>query len=193
MCLLIEVENHWWGGNEVAANVAGELITRGPYTISRLFYKAPETLTPRSFDSLKGFYHSGDLVCRNEKGYLTVVEAWFKTKLNRGGEKSLLKKLKNLVTEAWSWSYTVRLSLLPDSIDGEKKLCFLFVPKNWPLMEWRAFTLRSNLRSLAWAIIKVPDRFEFIESLRIRQSWKTKQSGVDVDVIRQRLQQDSKR
>ncbi len=128
MCSLDEVKIIDEEGNEVAANVAGELITRGPYTI-RGYYKAPEH-NAKVFDS-EGFYHSGDLVCRNEKGYLTVVGR-DKDQINRGGEKIAAEEIENLLLKHELIVHSALVSM-PDAMMGEKSCAFI-VPK-WPLME----------------------------------------------------------
>jgi len=69
---------------QVADGEAGQLLTRGPYTI-RGYFRAPEH-NSRSFTP-DGFYRTGDIV-RFQQGNL-VVEGRIKDVINRGGEKML--------------------------------------------------------------------------------------------------------
>ncbi len=69
-------------GADVAPGEAGELWTRGPYTI-RGYYRAREH-DPVAFTP-DGFYRTGDLVRRLPSGHL-VVEGRVKDVVNRGGE-----------------------------------------------------------------------------------------------------------
>ncbi|MEP7729540.1 (2,3-dihydroxybenzoyl)adenylate synthase [Marinomonas primoryensis] len=185
MCSLDEVKVIDEEGNEVAANVAGELITRGPYTI-RGYYKAPEH-NAKVFDS-EGFYHSGDLVCRNEKGYLTVVGR-DKDQINRGGEKIAAEEIENLLLKHELIVHSALVSM-PDAMMGEKSCAFI-VPKI-ASHGMKNVTLRKYLRGFGVADYKVPDRFEFIESLPLTPVGKPNKVALR-EVIRQRLKQDSKR
>ncbi|MDE8602761.1 (2,3-dihydroxybenzoyl)adenylate synthase [Marinomonas sp. RSW2] len=185
MCSLDEVKVIDEEGNEVAANVAGELITRGPYTI-RGYYKAPEH-NAKVFDR-EGFYHSGDLVCRNEQGYFTVVGR-DKDQINRGGEKIAAEEIENLLLKHESIVHSALVSM-PDAMMGEKSCAFI-VPK-MASHGMKSVTLRKYLRSFGVADYKVPDRFEFIESLPLTPVGKPNKVALR-EVIRQRLQQDSKR
>ncbi|GAB3456739.1 (2,3-dihydroxybenzoyl)adenylate synthase [Streptomonospora sediminis] len=70
-------------GDPVPPGTPGELLTRGPYTL-RGYYRA------RELDGLRftpeGFYRTGDLVVRSERGDLVVVGR-VKDQVNRAGEK----------------------------------------------------------------------------------------------------------
>lgn len=57
------------GGNEVADGEVGEIVYRGP-TVFKEYYRDPET-TAEAFKG--GWFHSGDLVRRDEEGYFFVV------------------------------------------------------------------------------------------------------------------------
>ncbi len=70
-------------GVELPDGEAGELQTRGPYTI-RGYFRAP-TVNATAFTQ-DGFYRTGDLVRRRPDGNL-VVEGRIKELINRAGEK----------------------------------------------------------------------------------------------------------
>lgn len=77
-------------GTDVAEGTAGELWTRGPYTL-RGYYRAREhdatSFTP------DGYYRTGDLVRRLPTGHL-VVEGRIKDVVNRGGENVAATELE---------------------------------------------------------------------------------------------------
>ena len=183
MCSLDEVKVINEAGEEVAVGEIGELATRGPYTI-RGYYKAPEHNT-KVFDS-EGFYHSGDLVRRNDKGYLTVVGR-DKDQINRGGEKIAAEEIENFLLRHELIMHSALVSM-PDSMMGEKSCAFI-VPKI-ASHGMKSLTLRKYLRGLGVADYKVPDRFEFIDSLPLTPVGKPNKVALR-ELIRQRLQLNS--
>jgi 2,3-dihydroxybenzoate-AMP ligase len=180
MCSLDEVKVINSTGEEVSVGEVGELITRGPYTI-RGYYKAPEH-NSKVFDS-EGFYHSGDLVRLNDKGYLTVVGR-DKDQINRGGEKIAAEEIENLLLKHEQIMHSALVSM-PDTMMGEKSCAFI-VPKV-ASHDMKSITLRKYLRGLGVADYKVPDRFEFIDSLPLTPVGKPNKVALR-EVIRQRLQ-----
>ncbi|MGO2354160.1 MAG: (2,3-dihydroxybenzoyl)adenylate synthase [Marinomonas foliarum] len=183
MCSLDEVKVLDAEGEEVAAGEIGELATRGPYTI-RGYYNAPEH-NAKVFDS-EGFYHSGDLVCRNDRGYLTVVGR-DKDQINRGGEKISAEEIENLLLKHELIMHSALVSM-PDSMMGEKSCAFI-VPKAVS-HGMKSLSLRKYLRGLGVADYKVPDRFEFIDSLPLTPVGKPNKVALR-ELIRQRLQHNS--
>ncbi|ETI58657.1 (2,3-dihydroxybenzoyl)adenylate synthase [Marinomonas profundimaris] len=184
MCSLDEVKVIDEAGNEVGANVEGELVTRGPYTV-RGYFKAPEH-NAKVFDH-EGFYHSGDLVRRDENGYLTVVGR-DKDQINRGGEKIAAEEIENLLLKHELVMHSALVSM-PDDMMGEKSCAFV-VPK-MASHGMKSITLRKYLRGFGVADYKVPDRFEFIDSLPLTPVGKPNKVALR-EVIRQRLLQDKK-
>lgn len=69
--------------NDVAPGETGQLLTRGPYTISG-YYRAPAH-NAQAFTA-QGFYRTGDNVRLDEVGNLHV-EGRIKEQINRAGEK----------------------------------------------------------------------------------------------------------
>lgn len=183
MCSLDEVKVLDAEGEEVAAGEIGELATRGPYTI-RGYYNAPEH-NSKVFDS-EGFYHSGDLVCRNDRGYLTVVGR-DKDQINRGGEKISAEEIENLLLKHELIMHSALVSM-PDTMMGEKSCAFI-VPKV-VTHGMKSLSLRKYLRGLGVADYKVPDRFEFIDSLPLTPVGKPNKVALR-KLIRQRLQHNS--
>lgn len=158
MCSLDEVKVVDADGHPVANGVAGELVTRGPYTI-RGYFNAPEH-NEKAFDR-DGFYHSGDLVTLNDQGYLTVVGR-DKDQINRGGEKIAAEEVENLLLKHESIMHSA-LVAMPDALMGEKSCAFI-VPFN-KQHGLKGVALRKYLRAQGIADYKIPDHFEFIDQL----------------------------
>jgi 2,3-dihydroxybenzoate-AMP ligase len=143
-------------GREVADGEAGELLTRGPYTI-RGYYNAPEkNLEAFTTD---GFYRMGDIVRR--QGRYVFTEGRRKDLINRGGEKISCEEVENLI-------YThpkvkvVTLVAMPDPLFGEKACAFV-VPKPGETIgfdELIAFLRQQNIASF-----KLPERLELVSEL----------------------------
>ncbi|TDO98905.1 (2,3-dihydroxybenzoyl)adenylate synthase [Marinomonas balearica] len=158
MCSLDEVKVVDEVGNEVTNGEAGELVTRGPYTI-RGYYNAPEH-NRQVFDE-GGFYYTGDLVRQDERGYLTVVGR-DKDQINRGGEKIAAEEVENLLLKHELIMHSALVSM-PDKTMGEKSCAFI-VPK-LKTHTLKSVGLRKYLRTHGIADYKIPDRFEFIDTL----------------------------
>ncbi|MBM6549490.1 (2,3-dihydroxybenzoyl)adenylate synthase [Marinomonas ostreistagni] len=158
MCSLDEVKVVDSHGQPVANGIAGQLVTRGPYTI-RGYFNAPEH-NKKAFDQ-DGFYHSGDLVTLNDQGYLTVVGR-DKDQINRGGEKIAAEEIENLLLTHEQIMHGA-LVAMPDALMGEKSCAFI-VPFN-KHHTLKGVTLRKYLRAQGVADYKIPDHFEFIDQL----------------------------
>ncbi|WP_444944589.1 (2,3-dihydroxybenzoyl)adenylate synthase [Microbulbifer sp. ZKSA006] len=160
-------------GALVPPGEAGMLATRGPYTI-RGYYNSPEH-NKAAFDD-EGFYRTGDLVQRDEHGYLRVVGRQ-KDQINRGGEKIAAEEVENLLLRHDTITQAA-LVAMPDDLMGEKSCAFL-VSSDASL---RPVALRKYLRSLGVAQFKLPDKFEFVQSLPL-----TPVGKIDKKVLRKEL------
>jgi 2,3-dihydroxybenzoate-AMP ligase len=131
---------------------AGHLLVRGPYTI-RGYYRATEhnasAFTP------DGFYRTGDIVVRNDQGYLTVVGR-AKEQINRGGDKVAAEEIENHLL-AHPLVQDVAIVAIPDAYLGERTCAFVILRETL-----RASELARFLRTRGVADYKVPDRFEFV-------------------------------
>ncbi|MEO9777327.1 (2,3-dihydroxybenzoyl)adenylate synthase [Roseibium sp.] len=143
-------------GRPVADGETGRLATRGPYTF-RGYYRSPDH-NAEVFDD-EGFYYSGDLVCRSNGTYLSVVGR-VKDQINRGGEKIAAEEVESLlllhpdVREA-------ALVAIQDPMLGEKS-CAVIVSQNSCI---KPLALRRHLMSLGIAEYKLPDRFSFADAI----------------------------
>jgi len=144
-------------GRQVAPGEAGQLLTRGPYTI-RGYYKA-EAHNARAFTP-DGFYCTGDLVSLTADGYI-VVEGRVKDQINRGGDKVAAEEVENHLL-AFPGVHDAAIVAMPDPFLGERSCAFIVVRDG---QRPEAFELKTFLQARGLAPYKLPDRFEFVESL----------------------------
>jgi 2,3-dihydroxybenzoate-AMP ligase len=145
-------------GSEVADGEAGELVTRGPYTI-RGYYDAPERNAEAFLPG--GWYRMGDVVRR--RGRYVWTEGRRKDLINRGGEKISCEEVENLVL-AHPKVKSVVLVGMPDPLFGEKACaCVVTLPgETLTFAELIAF-----LRQRQIASFKLPERLELFAELPV--------------------------
>ena len=140
-------------GREVPDGEAGELITRGPYTI-RGYYRAPEK-NSEAFTA-DGFYRMGDIV--RKWGRNIQAEGRRKDLINRGGEKISCEEVENFIHRHPAVK-SACLVAMPDPVFGEKACAFVI------LREGESLTfegLTTFLRGLQIASYKLPERLEVV-------------------------------
>jgi 2,3-dihydroxybenzoate-AMP ligase len=140
-------------GQEVPDGEAGELLTRGPYTI-RGYYLAPEK-NAEAFTA-DGFYRMGDIV--RKQGRDVFTEGRRKDLINRGGEKISCEEVENFILMHPAVK-SVSLVAMPDAVFGEKACAFVVVREGQGLTfdELIAF-----LRAQKIASFKLPERLEVV-------------------------------
>ena len=145
-------------GRELPDGEAGELITRGPYTICG-YYNAPEknleAFTP------DGFYRMGDIV--RKRGRNVWAEGRKKDMINRGGEKISCEEIENLIF-AHPKVKAVTLVAMPDPVFGEKACAFV-VPQ--PGEQLGFDELIAFLKQQHIAGFKLPERLEIVAEFPI--------------------------
>lgn len=140
-------------GNEVPDGEAGELVTRGPYTIHG-YYRAPEK-NAEAFTA-DGFYRMGDIV--RKWGRNIQAEGRRKDLINRGGEKISCEEVENFIHRHPAVK-SACLVAMPDPVFGEKACAFVI------LREGESLTfdgLITFLRGLQIASYKLPERLEVV-------------------------------
>ena len=142
---------------EVSEGEAGELLTRGPYTI-RGYYRAEEHNTV-AFTS-DGFYRTGDTVRQLPSGNL-IVEGRTKDLINRGGEKISAEEIENLIL-GHADVRNVAAVAMPDPMFGERTCAFVVLQDGTTLS---LAELVDYLRGTGVASYKLPERLECIEAL----------------------------
>jgi 2,3-dihydroxybenzoate-AMP ligase len=145
-------------GGEVADGEAGELVTRGPYTI-RGYYNAPDKNAEAFLP--EGWYRMGDVVRR--RGRYVYTEGRRKDMINRGGEKISCEEIENLILGHPSVKSAVLVGM-PDPVFGEKACaCVVTLPG-----ETLTFAdLIAFLRERQIASFKLPERLELFRELPV--------------------------
>lgn len=139
-------------GRPVAEGEAGELQTRGPYTIRR--YHADAETQRRAFTA-DGFYRTGDLVSQTPEGNL-VVRGRVSDVINRGGEKIPVEEVENHLIGHERILDAVVVGI-PDPLFGERSCAVVIADSPAP----SARELRAWVRARGVAGFKVPDEFVF--------------------------------
>lgn len=139
---------------DVEPGQPGHLLTRGPYTI-RGYFRAPEH-NERGFTA-DGFYRTGDIVRRDERGYLTVVGR-SKDQINRGGDKIAPEEVENLLL-GHPDVHDVSVVGIEDELLGERTKAFV-IPRAGAAP--RSIALKRFLRERGLADFKIPDLFQSV-------------------------------
>lgn len=142
-------------GTPVPPNVPGHLWTRGPYTI-RGYHNDPAA-NAAAFTS-DGYYRTGDVVARDEQGYLTV-HGRATDHINRGGEKVSAEEIEDHLL-AHPDVLDAAVVAVADAFLGERSCAFI-VPRGTPP---KATALKAWLRTRGIAAFKVPDQIRFIDA-----------------------------
>ncbi len=161
---VVDPESH----TPVACGQTGMLMTRGPYTFRGYFNAAEYNASAFNPD---GFYISGDLVTKDEHGYLRVVGR-VKDQINRGGEKIAAEEIENILLRHPDVLQAALISV-PDALLGEKSLACIVAHKTTKQSELKPVALRKYLRAQGVAEFKLPDRFQFMASLPLTAVGKT--------------------
>ncbi|HIY95360.1 MAG TPA: AMP-binding protein [Candidatus Rothia avicola] len=167
-------------GAEVEAGLAGELLTRGPYTI-RAYYGA-QTANRTSFTE-DGFYRTGDLVIRHPDGNIEMVGR-IKDQINRAGEKIATDELEDLALGLEGVQDAIAVGL-PDSQLGEKiglvLVGQLVPPAGQQALAW----VRSELRQRGLSDFKLPDRVFILEKLPLTTVGKISRKDLRAQLARE--------
>ncbi|MFF4594239.1 (2,3-dihydroxybenzoyl)adenylate synthase [Amycolatopsis sp. NPDC001319] len=163
-------------GNEVPSGEAGELLTRGPYTL-RGYYRAEQHNADAFTED--GFYRTGDLVRVTESGHV-VVAGRAKDVIVRGGDKVSAAELEGHLT---SHDRIEQAAVVPmaDEVLGERT-CAVLIPDGTPPTLGE---LRRYLRDRGLASYKFPDRVVTVEAFpksglgKVDKKVLVKQLGLD--------------
>jgi 2,3-dihydroxybenzoate-AMP ligase len=145
-------------GREVPDGEAGELVTRGPYTI-RGYYNAPQVNASAFTED--GFYRMGDIV--RKRGRYVYTEGRRKDLINRGGEKISCEEVENLIF-GLPQVRQVSLVAMPDPVFGEKACaCVVLQPDGQLTFE----ELITHLKHQGIATFKLPERLELMQAFPV--------------------------
>ncbi len=143
-------------GRDLPDGEAGELVTRGPYTI-RGYFDAPQKNAEAFMPD--GWYRMGDIVRKH--GRHVYTEGRRKDLINRGGEKISCEEVENLIFGHPAVK-AVALVAMPDPVFGEKACAFV-VPKEGRTLDLAG--LAAFLRTQNIASFKLPERLELVDAL----------------------------
>ena len=143
---------------DVADGEAGELVTRGPYTI-RGYYNAAEKNAEAFLPG--GWYRMGDIVRKH--GRYVYTEGRRKDQINRGGEKISCDEIENLIF-AHPAVKSVVLVAMPDPVFGEKA-CACVILKPGAALGFDE--LVAFLRTQRIASFKLPERLELMNEFPV--------------------------
>ncbi len=141
-------------GSELPDGEAGELLTRGPYTICG-YYNANEKNAEAFTEN--GFYRMGDIVRKIGRDIYT--EGRRKDLINRGGEKISCDEVENLILGHPSVK-AVTLVAMPDPIFGEKACAYVIAKDG---KELTFDMLIAYLKQQRIASFKLPERLELVK------------------------------
>ncbi len=137
----------------VVPGEVGELITRGPYTITG-YYRAEQHNTVAF--TTDGFYRTGDLVRMTSDGNL-IVEGRIKEQINRSGEKISTQEVETLLLQHPDIDDAVVISV-PDELLGERTCACLPNNGNQPEpVQIAAFLQQKGVQRH-----KIPDQWLFV-------------------------------
>jgi 2,3-dihydroxybenzoate-AMP ligase len=160
-------------GRPVPDGTAGELLTRGPYTL-RGYYRAEEH--NRTAFTPDGHYRTGDVVRRLPTGHLVVVGR-IKDQINRGGEKiAAVEVEEQLLTHPAITA--AALVGVPDEQRGERSVAFVVCDGEAP----RVLEVAAHLKERGLAGYKAPDEVVQVAALPL-----TAVGKVDKAVLAQEL------
>nr|WP_269327468.1 AMP-binding protein [Kineosporia mesophila] len=142
-------------GAPVPDGQAGELLVRGPYTLSA-YYNGP---VPDPAFTPDGYYRSGDLVRRLPTGHVVVVGR-VKDQINRGGEKYAAIEIEDHLLDL-PGIRAVAIVGIPDQDWGEAAVAVLV--HDGPAPSVRA--LATHLRERGLAAYKAPQQVHSISRL----------------------------
>ncbi|MGS0627667.1 MULTISPECIES: salicylate synthase [Photorhabdus] len=134
----------------VALGEVGELITRGPYTITGYYRAGQHNAVAFTTD---GFYRTGDLVRMNSDGNL-IVEGRIKEQINRSGEKISTQEVETLLLQHPDIDDVVVIAV-PDELLGERICACLLKSGNQPeSAQMQAFLHQKGVQRH-----KIPDQW----------------------------------
>lgn len=141
-------------GNECATNESGELLLKGPMVTPG--YWKNEQATQKTIKD--GWFHTGDIVIRDEEDYLFVVDR-IKNMFISGGENVYPAEVERVIVSHPAVSEVVVIGI-PDEKWGEVGKAFIV--KNDPTLTVEA--LKAHCKSQL-AKFKVPKHFEFLAEI----------------------------
>ncbi|WP_395670944.1 (2,3-dihydroxybenzoyl)adenylate synthase [Phenylobacterium sp.] len=171
-------------GQPAPEGEAGDLLTRGPYTI-RAYHNEPAA-NARSFTD-DGFYRTGDVVKRTPEGYL-VVMGRATDHINRAGEKISAEEVEDHLL-AHPAVFDAAVVSAPDPYLGERTCAFVIPAGTAP----RAVEIKAWMRKRGIADFKVPDQIVFVEDFAVTAVGKVSRKELRAALRERLLAEEAKR
>ena len=170
-CKVIDPET----GEEVSDGVNGEFCSRG-YNTMKGYYKMPDA-TAETVDA-DGWLHSGDLVCRDDKGCYKVTGR-IKDMIIRGGENLYPKEIEEFLYTHPAVS-DVQVIGVPDKKYGEEAMACIILREGASVTEdeIRHYCIERLARH------KVPRYIEFVESFPMNAAGKIQKYKMREDAVK---------
>jgi len=166
------------GTDDVAPGDIGELICRGPYTLSG-YYNAPDR-NAEAFTA-DGFYRTGDLMVQREIGGALYYAFAGRTKdvVDRGTEKVNCEEVENAVSTHPSVAGCAVVGM-PDPVLGERVCALVVVRRGLPTPDVKG--MGAHLQALGMAKFKWPERIEVIDALPLTKVGKLDKAPLRKDI-----------
>ncbi|MBS9475923.1 (2,3-dihydroxybenzoyl)adenylate synthase [Ancylobacter radicis] len=171
-------------GHPVPEGEAGNLLTRGPYTIRA--YHNNDGANARAFTP-DGYYRTGDVVKRTPEGYL-VVQGRASDHINRAGEKISAEEIEDHLLGHPS-VFDAAVVSLPDAFLGERSCAFIIAQGEKP----KAAALKAWMRTRGLADFKVPDQIVFVDAFETTAVGKVSRKELRANLRRRFLEQEAAR
>ncbi len=161
---------------EVAANIVGEIVTRG-YHVMKGYYKMPEATT-QAIDK-DGWLHTGDLGVKDEQGYYRITGR-LKDMVIRGGENIYPREIEEFLYTHPSVK-DVQVVGVPDRKYGEEVLACVILKDGAQVTEESIvdYVKQGLSKHKAPRYVKFVDSFPMTASGKI-QKYKLREWGVEV-------------
>jgi non-ribosomal peptide synthetase component E (peptide arylation enzyme) len=165
--------------HEAQAEEIGEMIVRGPYTLSG-YYNAPER--NREAFTADGFYKPGDLLVRRVIEGVSYYAFAGRTKdiVDRGHEKINCEEVENAVSTHAAIAGCAVVGM-PDPVLGERVCAFVVLraqAKAPSIPE-----MQTHLQTLGLAKFKWPERIESIEALPLTKVGKLDKAVLRTEIV----------
>lgn len=145
-------------GTDAAEGVAGELVTRGPYTVNEYFNTPDATAAAFNAD---GFYCTGDLAKIDSEGNVTILGR-VRDSINRGGEKIYADEVEEALLR---YPKIVGAAVIagPHPIHGQTPWSYVTTTEDQPSID--LFELRRFLVDQGLAPFKLPEHLVVVDAL----------------------------
>lgn len=157
-------------------NMQGELVVKGPDVFTG-YYNSPEE-NRKAFTS-DGFFKTGDMARIDDSGIITITGR-FKDVVMRGGENISPVEIEGLIITHPAVDQ-VSVIGMPDRLLGEKICAYIQLK---PGAKSSFDDMISFLNVKGASVLQLPERIEFIDSLRLTKAGKSDKKHLREDIRR---------